>query len=245
MSGEKMVILSAQNMGARHLYLPKLTILDDLALFYHSKLLLSATKSWARSFRWVVCLIPNFQRLVSLLRRGEYKYVFSLAQSNLHDIATLDLYKPTGFNLVSVQNGPVTALKIDDVRLDRSSFVTKLVHFCRVAELDDSVLLAGAWVLNGQVYNRCFSPEQPAGLDVQRDGLEDFFPLEDVQPPGLRRRRFSCFGRLVVFEHDAGTGDCICFSGQETAVAKVWLLLLNHFSVRPRRIVLALERSLL
>ena len=80
--------------------------------------------------------------------------------------------------------------------------IAKLVRLDYMPELEDGVLLRAARVIDREIDHEPLAPEEPAAAAAELDRLEQIRPLEDVQSPGVPRRRLARLGRLVVLEHN-------------------------------------------
>ena len=80
--------------------------------------------------------------------------------------------------------------------------VAEIVRLDHMPELEDCMLLRAARVIDREIDHEPVASEEPAAARAELDRLEQIRPLEDVQSPGVPRRRLARLGRLVILEHD-------------------------------------------
>merc|ERR1719320_87620 len=105
-----------------------------------------------------------------------------------------------------VQVGSVRRSKIDDVGQDLVHLCSILSLFANKSVLEDSMLFAGTWVIDGEITHFSVSAHQIGGLPVKMQRRQGFFPLEDVEsPPSLRN---PCFRGFAILDHHSV--ECVC-----------------------------------
>ena len=154
----------------------------------------------------------------------EHDYVFPLTQTNLEHVLISDLHIATGLDPLSVQLRAITAFQIEKIGFYDILLLAPFICLHAVPELNDCMLAAGARVQRINVHDTLLPSDQPTGLGVQRYGVDDVISFEDIYAPRLGRRRFSCFGRLIVLQDDFRAGDGIRFFGEEAGGLKIRFL---------------------
>lgn len=138
----------------------------------------------------------------SLILWSQHDDIFSRTVSKQQHVLVPQLEIPTARNLFVVQDGSVSALQVNNIRLHFANLVAIFIPFLSVAELNDSVLFAEARMLCGQVNNSHLSPYQPAAPCTQFNCVDNISTFENKELPVIARWRFSCFPRLVILEHN-------------------------------------------